>query len=198
MCRLFETIRIVNGLPQHLSWHEIRMNHARNEIWAATRLPALAPEINVPAAFAKGIVRCNIVYGPDIEEVSYKHYEKRSIGSLKLVVCSSIDYPVKYTDRSVLDSLFALRGTCDEIIIVKNGLITDTSMSNIIFFDGTTWCTPAKPLLEGTCRNRLVAGGSLVECDIRPGDLHRFIGCKLINAMREPGEEDLIPVSQII
>ena len=198
MCRLFETIRVIDGVPQHLSWHEKRMSQSRQEIWPSWLPLQLEPEIIVPPEFSTGTVRCNIFYGPDIQQLHFEKYEKRVIRSLKIVGCDDIDYHLKYSDRSLLESLFALRGACDEIIIVKNGLITDTSMSNLVFFDGTSWLTPSNPLLKGTCRNRLMAEGRLTEIDIRPADLPDFIGCKLINAMRNPDQESLIPVSEIV
>jgi 4-amino-4-deoxychorismate lyase len=197
MCRLFETVRIVNGVPQHLLWHEKRMAKARQELWGCVAPLPLEPRIRVPYEFSTGVVRCNIIYGPDVKEVKFQPYIRRIIRSLKLVNCSSIDYHVKYADRSMLESLLALRGSCDEVILVNDGLITDTSMSNLVFFDGTSWITPAVPLLAGTCRNRLVAEEGLPEGDIRPADLGKYTGCKLINAMRDPAEEELIPVSQI-
>jgi 4-amino-4-deoxychorismate lyase len=197
MCRLFETIRVINGVPQHLSWHEARMNHARKEIWKSDIPIILGQLITVPPELSSGPVRCNILYGPEIQQVIFKKYEKRNIRSLKLVSCNDIDYHFKYTDRSVLEELLAFRGAYDEIIVVKNGMITDTTLSNLIFYDGRNWFTPSKPLLKGTCRNRLLAMGSLIEQDIRPGDLKKFTGCKLINALRDPDEELLIPVSEI-
>jgi 4-amino-4-deoxychorismate lyase len=198
MCLLFETIRLEDGVPQHLLWHEARMNSARREFWPSETPLRLEPKIVVPATHSTGLVKCNIHYGRNIRQVSFTKYEKRIIRSLKMVHCRDIDYHVKYTDRSMLESLFTLRGNCDEIIIVKSGLITDTSMSNLVFFDGTKWVTPANPLLKGTCRSRLLAEGQVLEFDISPDDLRGFIGCKLINAMRDPGEEPLIPVSEIV
>jgi 4-amino-4-deoxychorismate lyase len=81
--------------------------------------------------------------------------------------------------------------------MVQNGLITDTSISNLIFFDGKEWFTPANPILQGTCRDRLMAEGRLIAKEIRIDDLDLFIGCKLINAMRDPEEEWLIAMSEI-
>ena len=133
MSLLFETVRVVNGLPQHLEWHKARMNLARQEIWNLSIPIALESEINTPAEFSSGVVRCNIYYGPEIREISYKKYQKRIIRSLKLVTDYPGDYHLKYTDRSMLESYFALRGRCDDIIILKYGLITDTSISNIVF-----------------------------------------------------------------
>ncbi len=197
MCRLFETIRIENGMPRHLAWHELRMNRARTELWTAGALSGLDGWIRVPPEFSTGIVRCKIQYGPEIRQVSFEKYVKRDIRSLKMVGSSGLDYHLKYADRSVLESLFALRGTADEIIIVDNGLITDTSVSNLIFYDGKRWYTPSNPLLKGTSRERLLAEGKVIEREISQAELGKYSGCKLINAMRDPGEETMIPVSEI-
>lgn len=197
MCLLFETIRIESGVPRHLWWHEQRMNHARKEIWKSCDAVSLGREISVPPEHSTGVVKCNIKYGADIQHVNFSVYEKRIIRSLKMVGSGEIDYHLKYSDRSLLENLFMLRGLSDEIIVILNGLVTDTSMSNLIFFDGEKWFTPAIPLLKGTCRNRLLAEGKIIEKDIRVENIRSYTGCKLINAMRDPDEELLIPVSEI-
>ena len=150
--------------------------------------------IHVPENMKEGIVKCNVVYEKKILEISYQQYLKRPVRSLKLVYADTLDYHVKYLDRTALDALFALRGDCDDIIIVKDGLITDTSISNLIFYDGAQWFTPANPLLEGTCRARLIAEGMVLVRDIKPDELGQYQGCKLINAMREPEEDDVVSI----
>ncbi|MCX6304341.1 MAG: aminotransferase class IV family protein [Bacteroidetes bacterium] len=197
MCLLFETVRVIDGVPQYITWHEERMRHAGNELWGGGIPFSLGACIKVPPGFSTGVVRCNVLYGPEIVKVSFSTYTKRSIRSLKLVECPEIDYHLKYANRSALESLFTLRGSADDIVLARNGLITDTSIANLIFFDGKEWSTPAHPLLKGTCRNRLLSEGRLVERDIRTEDLVNYTGCKLINAMRLPEEEDFIPVSKI-
>jgi len=198
MSLLFETILIQNGVPQHLAWHEQRMMLARKELWNNRTPVELGKLLFVPPEFSSGFVKCNIHYGPDIHQVRFAKYEKKIIRSLKLVDGSGVDYHLKYSDRSALDSLFALRENCDDIIIVINGFLTDSSMSNLIFSDGKQWVTPANPLLKGTRRNRMVAGGGIIEKEIPVADLNLYAGCKLINAMRDPDEEILIPLSEII
>ncbi|MEI7981094.1 MAG: aminotransferase class IV [Bacteroidota bacterium] len=197
MCLLFETIRIENGIPVNLTWHQRRMNQACREIWKVDFLQSPGAEIHVPEEYSNGLVRCNLRYGPGIMEIKFNRYEKRTIRSLKLVIHNNIDYHLKYADRAGLEALFELRETCDDILLVKNGLITDTSMSNIIFFDGNHWVTPAKPLLIGTCRERLLNENQISAMDIRPEDLARYKGWKLINAMRNPEEEEMMPVAEI-
>ena len=198
MCLLFETIHIMDGVPQHPAWHEARMSRASLELWGNEQVVNLDRILDIPTAWLSGSVRCNIRYDTEIREITFRHCEKRMIRSLKLVRCDAIDYHLKFSDRSELESLMGLRGACDDILIVKNGFLTDTSVSNIIFSDGDRWVTPANPLLKGTCRDRLVARGKLYEQDLRPEDLVRFAGFKLINALRDPEEQMVIPVSQII
>lgn len=197
MCLLFETIRIDNGKPRYLSLHLERMNRSRSEIWKTIDAPFVDSEFNVPDELSTGLVRCNIRYGSDIKDITYNKYHKRTIRSLKMVTCDSIDYHLKYTDRKNLEYLFGQRGNADEILIIKDGFITDTSISNIIFYTGSRWITPAKPLLKGTCRERLVKTGFISEYDIKPADLESYQGCKLINAMRYLEEDEMIPMTSV-
>ncbi|HNW72600.1 MAG: aminotransferase class IV [Bacteroidales bacterium] len=197
MCLLFETIRIENDKPRYLEEHLARMDRSVHEIWGTGLKTFTEADIRVPDRIPAGVIRCNITYGPDIRKITFTIYEKRVIRSLKLISCNSVDYHLKFSDRKILESLFALRGTADEVLIVKDGLITDTSMSNIIFFDGTRWFTPSAPLLKGTCRERLVKTGFISEYDIKSADLKSYQGCKLINAMRYPEEEEMIPMTSV-
>jgi len=197
MSLLFETILVEDGVARNMVWHERRMSHALREVWRINEPMVLEPLIHVPPELCTGMVRCNVLYGPSVESITYTHYEMRMVRSLKLVNCDTIDYHLKFTDRFLLESLLAQRGACDEIIIVKNGFLTDTSMSNILFTDNEKWVTPANPLLKGTCRERLIKEGRVTEQEIRPGAIAGFAGCSIINAMRDPDEEMMIPVSQI-
>jgi 4-amino-4-deoxychorismate lyase len=89
------------------------------------------------------------------------------VNSLKLVdVCSDFDYHLKFADRSALNSLRELRGDCDEILIVKNGYITDTSYSNVVFTDGQHFVAPSTFLLPGTMRASLLNWGLITEATI--------------------------------
>ena len=84
-----------------------------------------------------------------------------------------------------MEALSARKGSCDDILIVKNGLVTDTSFSNVAFLDGSRWLTPEHPLLEGTKRAKLLEAGILAEADIRPEEIYRFKKVRLINAMMD-------------
>ena len=188
MFPLFETIRIADGIPQHLEWHERRMLLSRGECWQRKDPIHLEQRLIVPPEMRNGVIRCKVQYGPEIGEISYEPYKKKVISSLNMVECDEIDYPLKYTDRSLLELLLSKREDCDEIIIVKNGLITDASIANLILFDGAKWYTPDMPLLKGTTRARLLFEKRIHEHSCTPAFLRSCIGVKLINAMRIPEE----------
>ena len=122
---------------------------------------------------------------------------EKKIETLKIVHHDELDYSRKYSDRRTLNKLFSFKENCDDILIVKNSEVTDTSYGNVIFFDGTNWITPKYPLLKGTCRARLISDGKVSEQVIRLEDLKSLKGVKVINAMRDL-EQKMIPIENVI
>lgn len=182
MSLLLETIRCENGELQNLPFHQARMNASVKILFETENRIRLA-EIAVPALNPQGLYKCRVVYGKSIESVEFQPYRLPDIRSLQLVTDDHIEYSFKYADRSSLRKLLENKGDCDEILIVKNGLVTDTSFSNIIFFDGDKWLTPARPLLRGTQREKLLTGKKVFPAEIRPADLLQFQQARLINSM---------------
>jgi 4-amino-4-deoxychorismate lyase len=196
MCQLFETIQVMDGNPQHLFYHERRMDAARRELFQCTDTIELASVILCPEKATHGRHKCKVVYGERIERLEFEPYRQRAITSLRIVTCDDIDYRYKYVDRRPFDRL--LDGIdADDIIIVKNGLLTDTSFSNLAFLDGVRWITPASPLLEGTARARLIESGVLCAEEIRLSDMNRLSSAKLINALNDFGEAPMVPIEHI-
>ena len=68
---------------------------------------------------------------------------------------------------------------------MKNGLITDTSYANIVFWDGQNWLTPSTPLLAGTKRARLLHESKIKEAEIRVDDLIKYEKARIINALND-------------
>lgn len=95
------------------------------------------------------LLRCKLIYDESgVLEVDYFPYKKREINSFKLIFDDNIDYSKKYLNRDYLNNLFSKKENCDEVMIIKNGLISDTTIANIaIYLDGI-WITPKKPLLK--------------------------------------------------
>jgi 4-amino-4-deoxychorismate lyase len=194
MSLLFETIRIERGMPVHLPYHETRMQASAMECLGIHRHYSLKNLIVVPPEFSSDPVKCRVFYDHQVERIDFELYVRRKISRLRVVDAAGIDYCHKFTDRSVLDRLLAQRGDADDILIVHDGLVTDASYANLIFFDGGRWLTPRHPLLRGTCRQRLLDEGLIVEKDILVTELGRFMGFKLINAMLDPTEQEMTAI----
>jgi 4-amino-4-deoxychorismate lyase len=187
MLRLVESIKVQDGVVYNLEHHQERMDRSLYKLTGEKNRINLAEELIVPAENFTGLYKCRVVYMNSIELVEFLPYVRRDIRSLKLIH-ADIDYPCKYEDRTGLNSLFAQREECDDILIIKNGLVTDTSSANIVFTDGEAWFTPAAPLLHGTKRNRLIAENKLIERDISAADIEKFSHASIINAMIDPEE----------
>jgi 4-amino-4-deoxychorismate lyase len=118
-------------------------------------------------------------------DVEFIPYQYKVINSLRLVEHDRVSYEFKYTDRKVLNRLYDLRKNCDDVLIVKRGLVTDTSYANIVFKRGKHWYTPWSALLKGTTRSFLLERNLIREEEIRIEDIKTFESFKLINAMLE-------------
>ena len=198
MYRLFETIRIENGLPRNLYYHQRRMTDAGKALFGGVVYPDLQEIIRVPEEAASGLFKCRIFYSDQIGEITYEKYHRKFIGSLKLVNGDGTDYPHKYTDRSAIKFLFNLREMCDDILIVKNGLITDSSFANVVFESGENLLTPEKPLLAGTMRQKLINEKVIQPAEIRMADVYKFDRVFLINAMNSLTDGLTVPTDRII
>lgn len=196
MCQFIESIRVEGGLPRLLFYHEERMNRTRSLFFLgapALRLADYLPEdIDGP-----GVMKWRLVYGRDgVTECTCTPYRLRPVCSLRLVEADKVDYAYKFLDRSALERCFARRGDADDVLLVRDGLLTDTSIANIALYDGRQWCTPAHPLLCGVKRRSLLESRIITERDIRAEELGRYSLVRVFNALIDWGEVEL-PVSAI-
>lgn len=176
----FETLLVREGRIPFLPWHLERAARTRKRVFGlsgALAFPALPKECR------KGTWRMKVVYGKKAEEVLFQPYRRNLRTNLRTVE-SDLEYTYKSADRKTLDTLFQQRGDADDVLIVKNGRITDTTIANIAFFDGRRWITPAAPLLRGTARERLIRSRFLTPEAVPVRDLHeRFKLFGLMNAL---------------
>jgi len=196
MCRLFETIRITDGKPVNLDLHEKRLNRSRRQLFSPGNDLSLPDFIRVPEDCRKGVFRCRVIFGPEVISTEFTPYVPAAVRTLRLVHADTLAYDHKYLDRSGLTGLIN-RGLADDILIVKEGNITDTSYSNIVFSDGKQWVTPDTPLLCGTMREKLLADGIIKAERITVETLSRFTHFRLINAMLG-FDAPLMPITNII
>ena len=185
-----ETICIENGEALNLNYHNERMNRTRKAFWGNSVGNLYLEDWIHPNEYVV-CTRCRVVYGLNVEKVEYFPYQIRSVHTLKLVVCDDADYQYKSTDRSLLSRLFAERVDKDDVLIVREGMLTDTSIANIALYDGKVWYTPLRPLLKGTCRQRLLDEGLIHECDIYADKINQYQKIRLFNAMIPFGKIEL-------
>ncbi|HSO86349.1 MAG TPA: aminotransferase class IV family protein [Draconibacterium sp.] len=185
MYPLLETIKCSDGKLCNMEFHQLRFEKSCVEYFGIQPNINLMENIEIPAFAKKGIFRCRVIYSKQIEKIEFVPHQYREIQSLKLIEDNEIDYGFKYADRDRLNLLFEKRGICDDIIIVKNGCITDSTFANIVFFDGRKWLTPDTPLLTGTQRAKLLSENKIFKCRITPEDIQRYKKIGLINAMQD-------------
>lgn len=177
--RFLETIKSIDGKPFHIPYHQWRYEKVLNSLGIIDP-PNLEDYIAPPN---DGLYRCRVVYTKDSIDVNYFKYNKRHIKTLKLIESNSIEYSFKYEDRKELDLLYNKRESCDDILIVKNSYITDTSIANVALYKNGEWVTPKSPLLKGTTRQRLLDEGKIIEKDILVDDVFSYTKIALLNAM---------------
>ncbi len=195
---MVETIRIENGSPANLQYHNQRMSGSLSDLFGIRKEIKLASVLKVPPYASFGIYKCRIKYDAEIRNIEFQPYLIRPVKSLKLVTDNEIEYSYKFADRSRLYSLFEKKGASDDILIIKNGLVTDTFYANIVFkcTDGS-WITPESCLLKGTRRSALLDQNVISEARISAFDIKKFIEAKLINAMIDICDTEGIPVGNI-
>jgi len=179
MSEFFETIKIDDAKIYNLEYHQQRYENTLKSL-SITEFKSLASYIKVAE---KGLLRCKVIYdAKGIKNVEYFKYTKRKINSLKLVYADA-KYMYKSTNREILDTLFEQKQQCDDILIVQNNLITDTSIANIALYKEGIWYTPKRVLLKGTTRQRYLDASKLVLKDIKVEDLGSYTKVALLNAM---------------
>jgi len=197
MSRFIETIRLKDGLTGDLSYHVERINRSVEEVLRSKKKFNLEDALSSISLPPKGLHKIRLVYDTEIRSLEVTPYKKKEIRQLKIVYHNAISYDYKFENRAELESLFGQRDDCDDVIIIKNYQVTDTSYANLIFRKENKWFTPKTFLLNGTTRKRLLEEKIILEEKITINDLYRYEKVKLINAMLQfDGPE--IDVSQIV
>lgn len=123
-------------------------------------------------------------------------YAIPEIQSFQLVENNSFDYSFKFEDRKELEKM-KMKSKAEEIIIVKNNHITDTSFSNILFLKGKDWFTPNTYLLNGVQRQNLLKNKKIKETEITLQNIKQFSHFQLINALNDFDDMFIYPIDRI-
>ncbi len=171
--QFIETILITDKI-ENIDLHNKRFNKTRYDFFNADESDLRNYIDIIPNK------RVRVVYDKKIRKIEYFDIKKRKFKKFK-IVSSNIDYSYKFADRNALNAL--KDDKYDEVIIIKNNLVTDTTISNLAFFDGKKWLTPKTPLLKGTKREELIQKDFLIEKDIHLNELKNFQKLAMLNAI---------------
>jgi 4-amino-4-deoxychorismate lyase len=198
MSLLVESIRVEDGVPVNIHFHNERMVRTIKNLFNINKKTDLLNILDVPSDARKGIFKCRVEYDQAIRKIEFLPYKIKAVNTLKLVECNDISYSYKFADRKKIDSLFEKRGASDDILIIKEGLVTDSSYANVVLKDlNGKWITPFTCLLAGTRRASLLKSGLIKENEVRVNDLHNYTLIKIINAMIGIEDTEGIPIENI-
>ncbi|MPL62523.1 hypothetical protein SDC9_08143 [bioreactor metagenome] len=173
--KYFETIKCEDFEVFNLDYHQKRV---ANTIGLNINLQEYINPIS------EELLRCKLIYDENgVVDVLYFPYKKREIKSFKIIFDNEIEYSKKYLNRAKLDELYENKDDCDEVIIIKNEIVTDTTIANIAIFYENSWITSKNCLLGGTTRARLLEEKKLLEKDITLDMLKNASKVALMNAM---------------
>ena len=177
---MLETLCVQEGVLLDLVWHERRMQESYRTLYGRDCPYTLS--IDEELLPQEEEWRARFLYGREGGEWSFYPYKRLAIKSFALVAADGLDYALKWADRSALEALFAQRGEADEVILVQDGLLTDTSKANIAFLREGRWWTPERPLLWGTCLLRHLEEGRLHPASIGVLDLASYEAMTFFNS----------------
>ena len=196
MYPLVESIKAENGQFFLLDYHQDRLERTFHAVYKSScpwQLVAILPQ-----APSQGLFKVRFLYNATDFSIEVQPYVPKIIKTLKLIEIGDYTYPHKWTNRSAINAAFAQRGNCDDVLMTKNGLLTDASYANIVLFDGSKWVTPEKPLFEGVQRSYLLYHKKIQKVNIRPAELSNYQIFQLINAMNPFAENRLLTVGGIV
>ena len=188
---LFETIALFQKRPQHLEYHQRRVDRAFKEYFKSSG------SINLQSLIDNYFqqqnleptqhYRLKVIYGREgVIEIAHTPYQAKRVESLLLVEVPNANYSYKFTQRKLFNALHK-SFDADEFIITKDGYLTDTTIANIALYhkEERQWHTPQNPLLKGTTRERLLERQKIITRDIEFKSLDNYSNIALLNAMVE-------------
>ncbi|WP_282180779.1 aminotransferase class IV [Maribacter stanieri] len=197
MYPLFESVCIENSQIKNEHYHESRFRSSYIQQYKTHPNYSLFDGIHLTNLDNALKYKLRIGYKQHGTRYSISLYENSIPTSLQLVNDDTINYSLKRNNRKKLNQLFDQRGNSEDVLIVRNGLITDASYSNILFTDGKLITTPSTPLLQGTCRARLLDDNKITEAHILESDIQNFKSFQLVNALNDFDDTRWVPISKI-
>ena len=185
--KFIETLKLLDGHIFHIEYHQERLRNTFSHFFSDEKVFSLETILSETILPTKGKYKIRFVYDASSYFLEILPYQTAAIHSISCVEVGDMTYSYKFLDREALNQLKKEAPT-DEVIFIKEGMVTDSSYANLVFSDGGKWYTPTTFLLNGTCRQRLLKEGKIEERPIFQEDITSFRYIGLINAMLDLGE----------
>ena len=197
MSRFIESIKIEDQKAFLLDLHQKRVNQTFAHFGKEGSID-LAKIFKNLEHDEDGLYKLRIVYDLDKKFTTQLiPYAIPEIENFQLVENNSYDYSFKFEDRKEFERMKAKAKT-EEIIVVKNNHITDTSYTNILFLKGKEWFTPTTYLLNGVMRQHLLHEKKIKETEITLQNIKEFSHFQFINAMNDFDDMFIYPIERIV
>lgn len=197
MSRFIESIKVEDQKIFLTEPHQKRMNETFSHFGKECKIDIYGLFINLEHD-EDGLYKFRIEYDLDNNfKTQIVPYAISEHDDFELVIDNQIDYTFKSADRMQFQKLKNASGA-DEIIIVKNNQITDTSYSNLLFLKDKNWFTPKSYLLNGVMRQSLLGSKKIEETEITLENIKDFSHFQLINALNDFDEMFIYPIEKII
>ena len=197
MSQFIESIKIEDQKVFLLELHQKRVNDTFAHFGAQGSID-LSKIINDLGVDEDGFYKLKITY--DLNK-NYRTqlipYAISEIDDFQLVENNGYDYSFKFEDRKEFERM-KTKAKTEEIIIVKNNHITDTSYTNLLFLKDETWYTPTTYLLNGVMRQHLLKEKKIKEAEITLQNIRKFSHFQLINSMNDFDDMFIYPIERIV
>lgn len=197
MSQFIESIKIENQKPFLLDYHQKRVDETFLYFGKEDSLD-LNKIFQSLEHDEDGLYKLRIVYNLDKKfRTQLIPYVFSKTHDFQLVENNHMDYSFKLEDRKVFETMKA-RARADEIIIVKNNHITDTSFANLLFLKDKEWFTPTSYLLNGVQRQHLLKTKKIKEIEITLENIKDFSHFQIINSMNTNDNDFVYPIEKIV
>ncbi|MBO6201869.1 MAG: aminotransferase class IV [Chryseobacterium sp.] len=197
MSRFIESIKVEDQKVFLTELHQKRMNDTFFHFGKECKIDIQSLFLNLEHD-EDGLYKFRIEYDLDNNsKTQIVPYAISEHDDFELVIDNEIDYTFKSADRTQFQKM-KNDSSADEIIIVKENQITDTSYSNLLFLKDKTWFTPKTYLLNGVMRQSLLTSKRIKETEINLDNIKEYSHFQLINALNDFDEMFIYPIEKII
>lgn len=190
---LFESICFCDDQFPLLEYHLERMHRSCEKLFSSSFQKEHELLQVIKGIHSKEKMKVRVEYDPKHMKVTSTLYQPKEIRTVRLITNDEISYSLKYTNRDVF---LHYQHEQEEVLFVKNHLITESTFSNIACYNGKEWHTPKSPLLHGTRRRYLLDQHRILEKDLTIHELRNYSKISFINGMLDLDEMSF-PVANI-